>query len=85
MNNFNFKKINNIKFCIDSRELKRSNTFFCLKGKKTDGHNFVNKNIKIEEVSQKLRGTFAEQSPLDSTLPISQVYGFFLIFNPLLI
>ena len=46
MNNFNFKKINNIKFCIDSRELKRSNTFFCLKGKKTDGHNFVNKNIK---------------------------------------
>lgn len=46
MNNFNFKKMNNIKFCIDSRELKRSNIFFCLKGKKTDGHNFVNKHIK---------------------------------------
>lgn len=46
MNNFNFKQMNNIKFCIDSRELKRSNIFFCLKGKKTDGHNFVNKHIK---------------------------------------
>ena len=46
MNNFNFKQMNNIKFCIDSRELKRSNIFFCLKGKKTDRHNFVNKHIK---------------------------------------
>ncbi len=46
MNNINLKKIKNIKFCIDSRELKRSSIFFCLKGKKTDGHNFVNKYIK---------------------------------------
>ena len=43
-----YKKENiqrNINFCIDSRELKKSNIFFCLKGKKTDGHNFVNKTL----------------------------------------
>ena len=31
--------------------------------------NELQKNIKIEEVSAKLRGTFAEHSPLDYTVP----------------
>ncbi len=46
MNNINFNKIKNINFCIDSREFKKSNIFFCLKGKNTDGHKFVDKHIK---------------------------------------
>ena len=38
--------LSNNKFCIDSRDIKKNSIFICLKGKKTNGHNFVKKNIK---------------------------------------
>ena len=38
------------------------------------------KNIKIEEVSAKLRGTFAEHSPLDYTVPFPQKKKLFMGF-----
>lgn len=36
--------LSNNKFCIDSRDIKKNSIFICLKGKKTNGHNFVKKN-----------------------------------------
>ena len=38
--------LSNNKFCIDSRDIGKNSIFVCLKGKKTNGHNFVRQNIK---------------------------------------
>ena len=45
-NNTNLKNINYSGVSIDSKTIKKNNLFFAIKGKKTDGHKFVNDAIK---------------------------------------
>ena len=46
----NHKKVKIKKFEIDSRKLQKGDCFIALKGKKYDGHEFINNNIKASVV-----------------------------------
>lgn len=45
-----YKKVKIKKFEIDSRKLQKGDCFIALKGKKYDGHEFINNNIKASVV-----------------------------------